>query len=113
MCGILALPSKTDFKPHTARFEFEGRSVWKEVESENVLVLFCFCSLGHAFDRMTQNDPVMTQKLPSFEISKLSCKMPGLLDQKLGHLLGDEKHQNDPVKSDGIVRVSKDSGRSG
>jgi hypothetical protein len=44
ICGILALPSKTDFKPHTARFEFEGRLVWKRVESEKVLVLFCFCS---------------------------------------------------------------------
>ena len=44
LCGISALPSKTDFKAHTARFEFEGRSVWKVVESEKVLVLFCFCS---------------------------------------------------------------------
>jgi hypothetical protein len=44
ICGISALPSKTDFKAHTARFEFEGRLVWKRVESEKVLVLFCFCS---------------------------------------------------------------------
>ncbi len=101
MCGISALPSKTDFKPHTARFEFEGRSVWKVVESEKVPVLFCVCSLGHAFDRMTQNDPVMTQKLPSFWIADLSCKMPGLLGQKLGQKLGGESGANDPVKSDG------------
>jgi len=46
MCGIYALPSKTDFKPHTEQLQFEGTSVWKEVESENVLVLFCFCSLN-------------------------------------------------------------------
>jgi hypothetical protein len=45
LCGISALPSKTDFKARTARFEFEGTPVWKEVESENVLVLFCFCSI--------------------------------------------------------------------
>jgi hypothetical protein len=44
LCGISALPSKTDFKARTARFEFEGRLVWKRVESEKVLVLFCFCS---------------------------------------------------------------------
>lgn len=44
LCGILALPSKTDFKAHTARFEFEGRLVWKRVESEKVLVLFRICS---------------------------------------------------------------------
>jgi hypothetical protein len=46
LCCISALPSKTDFKPHTARFEFEGTSVWKDVESEKVLVLFCLCSLN-------------------------------------------------------------------
>jgi hypothetical protein len=45
MCGIYALPSKTDFKARTERFQFEGTLVWKEVESENVLVLFCFCSI--------------------------------------------------------------------
>ena len=56
LCGILALPSKTDFKPHTARFEFEGRLVWKVVESEKVPVLFYVCSdvigtsLGRHFD---------------------------------------------------------------
>jgi hypothetical protein len=44
LCGISALPSKTDFKAHTARFGFEGRLVWKEVESEKVLVLFRICS---------------------------------------------------------------------
>jgi len=33
LCCICALPSKTDFKPHTARFEFEGSLVWKVVES--------------------------------------------------------------------------------
>lgn len=47
MCGNSALPSKTDFKPHTARFGFEGRLVWKGFESEKVLVLFHICSLGH------------------------------------------------------------------
>jgi hypothetical protein len=62
---------------------------------------------------MTQNDPVMTQKLPSFEISKISCKMPGLLDQKLGHLLGDEIGANDPVKSDGYLRAAEITGSSG
>jgi hypothetical protein len=46
LCCISALPSKTDFKPHTARFEFEGTSVWKDVESEKVPVLFCLCSLN-------------------------------------------------------------------
>jgi len=45
MCGIYALPSKTDFKARTERFEFEGTLVWKVSESENVLVLFCFCSI--------------------------------------------------------------------
>jgi hypothetical protein len=40
LCGISALPSKTDFKPHTEQLQFEGTSVWKVVESENVLVLF-------------------------------------------------------------------------
>ena len=44
MCGISALPSKTDFKPHTARFGFEGRLVWERFESEKVLVLFRVCS---------------------------------------------------------------------
>ena len=62
---------------------------------------------------MTQNDPVMTQKLPSFEISKLSCKMPGLLDQKLGHLLGYDFGLNDPVKSDGYLRAAEITGSSG
>jgi hypothetical protein len=33
LCCISALPSKTDFKARTARFEFEGTSVWKVVES--------------------------------------------------------------------------------
>ena len=47
LCGISALPSKTDFKAHTARFGFEGRLVWKGFESEKVLVLFRICSLGH------------------------------------------------------------------
>jgi hypothetical protein len=45
LCGISALPSKTDFKARTARFQFEGTLVWKVSESENVLVLFCFCSI--------------------------------------------------------------------
>lgn len=44
LCCICALPSKTDFKARTEQFEFEGTSVWKEVESENVLVLFYVCS---------------------------------------------------------------------
>ena len=45
MCGISALPSKTDFKARTEQFEFEGTLVWKVSESEKVLVLFCFCSI--------------------------------------------------------------------
>lgn len=40
LCGISALPSKTDFKARTARFGFEGSLTPKQVESENVLVLF-------------------------------------------------------------------------
>lgn len=44
LCGISALPSKTDFKPHTERFGFEGSLTPKQVESEKVPVLFCFCS---------------------------------------------------------------------
>lgn len=44
MCGISALPSKTDFKPHTARFQFEGSLTPKQVESEKVPVLFYVCS---------------------------------------------------------------------
>lgn len=39
--------------------------------------------------------------------------MPGLLGQKLGHLLGSENGRNDPVKSDGIVRVAEETRRSG
>jgi hypothetical protein len=74
--------------------------------SRSVLYLF----LGSCF---RPDDPVMTQKLPSFEISKLSCKMPGLLDQKLGHLLGDESGVNDPVKSDGYLRAAEITGSSG
>ena len=62
---------------------------------------------------MTQNDPEMTQKLPSFRIVDLSGKMPGLLGEKLGHLLGSENGRNDPVKRHGIVRVCETSGRSG
>jgi hypothetical protein len=46
LCCIYALPSKTDFKPHTERFQFEGTSIWKVSESEKVLVLFCLCSLN-------------------------------------------------------------------
>ena len=62
---------------------------------------------------MTQNDPEMTQKLPIFSIGDLSGKMPGLLGDKLGHLLGSEKGRNDPVKRHGFVRVCEISGRSG
>ena len=62
---------------------------------------------------MTQNDPVMTQKLPSFRIVALSGKMPGFLGQKLGSLLGYVFALNDPVKSDGFVRVCEETGRSG
>jgi hypothetical protein len=39
---------------------------------------------------MTQNDPEMTQKLPSFRIVDLSGKMRRKLGQKLGCLLGSE-----------------------
>ena len=62
---------------------------------------------------MTQNDPVMTQKLPSFWIGELSGKMPRLLGHELGRLLGSENGRNDPVKRHGIVRVCETSGRSG
>jgi len=62
---------------------------------------------------MTQNDPEMTQKLPSFEILKLSGRMRRKLGHKLGHLLGSESGVNDPEKSDGIVRVCEASGYSG
>lgn len=44
LCGILALPSKTDFKAHTARFGFEGSLTPKEGKSQKVLVLFYLCS---------------------------------------------------------------------
>jgi hypothetical protein len=71
LCGIYALPSKTDFKAHTARFEFEGRSVWKEVESEKVLVLFCFCSSD-------ANDVQMTTEMAT-GIS--SCDEPKMRDR--------------------------------
>ncbi len=43
----------------------------------------------------------------------LSGKMPGLLGEKLGNLLGSESGVNDPEKSDGIVRVCEASGYSG
>lgn len=62
---------------------------------------------------MTQNDPEMTQKLPSFRIVDLSGKMRRKLGQKLGHLLGSENGRNDPEKSDGFVRVCEASGYSG
>jgi hypothetical protein len=62
---------------------------------------------------MTQNNPEMTQKLPSFRIVDLSGKMPGFLGHELGDLLGHDFALNDPVKSQGIVRFTKDSGRSG
>jgi hypothetical protein len=62
---------------------------------------------------MTQNDPEMTQKLPSFWIGDLSGKMPGFLGHELGDLLGHDFALNDPAKSQGIVRVCEKTRRSG
>lgn len=62
---------------------------------------------------MTQNDPEMTQKLPSFAIVDLVGKPPRKLGEKLGGLLGSENGRNDPVKRHGFVRVCEISGRSG
>jgi hypothetical protein len=62
---------------------------------------------------MTQNDPEMTQKLPSFEISRLVCKMRCKLGQKLGHLLGSENGQNDPEINGSFARVLEETRRSG
>jgi hypothetical protein len=62
---------------------------------------------------MTQNDPEMTQKLPSFWIGDLSGKMPGLLGKKLGGLLGHDFALNDPEKNGSNARVLEKTRRSG
>lgn len=81
LCCISALPSKTDFKARTARFEFEGTLVWKEGKSEKVLVLFCFCSND-------ANSLPIAYLLSAFGDRDLSGKMPGLLGRRNSHLLG-------------------------
>jgi hypothetical protein len=55
----------------------------------------------------------MTQKLPSFEISEISGKMPGLLGQKLGHLLGHGFAVNCPEINGSNARVLEETGHSG
>lgn len=62
---------------------------------------------------MTQNDPEMTQKLPSFWIVDLSGKMPGFLGHKLGSLLGNDFALNDPEINGSNARVLGETGYSG
>lgn len=62
---------------------------------------------------MTQNDPEMTQKLPSFEIPNLSCGMQCKLGQKLGGLLGYGFALNDPEINGSNARVLGETRRSG
>jgi hypothetical protein len=98
LCCIYALPSKTDFKARTARFEFEGTSVWKVVESEKVLVLFCFCSSW-------ANSLPIAYLLSAFGDRWLSGKMPGLLGGRNSHLLGYLLGKNDLPKNGLFARV--------
>jgi hypothetical protein len=62
---------------------------------------------------MTQNDPVMTQKLPSFEISGFCCERLGKTGQKLGHWLGHGFDINCPEINGSNARVLEETGRSG
>jgi hypothetical protein len=59
---------------------------------------------------MTQNDPEMTQKLPSFEILKLSGRMRRKLGHKLGGLLGSDFALNDPEINGSNARVLGETG---
>jgi len=60
--------------------------------------------------QMTQNDPEMTQKLPSFWIVDLSGKMRGGLGKKLGKKLGSDFALNDPEINGSNARVLGETG---
>ena len=71
---------------------------------------FPFCSISVPLAPMTQNDPEMTQKLPSFWIVDLSGGMRRKLGHKLGSLLGSDFALNDPEINGSNARVLGETG---